>query len=297
MAEPSGKLLGRAGAALRSARGGRGSAVGALSLCGGIAVGVGSRRGREGGLSVCAPDPGTSAPVHRLIGKPESLYSLPIGHATYMAVVAAASWPLLRWCGRLRLMAVAMAVGWSRIVLGAHFPADVVAGLCAWLGVRGSNGPCQPRAGRRLGPNEGITRVNRFAASRCGPARRSTTSGTRAYVVRRRSIAVHVLCSALAASAFNARAEPAACPPRPTVAGPLSGRATSMAWAEKLPGPCLEALFWHCSDAAGAGILEPADATICSAGYEVLLKTRFGGDFNAFMQWWQMHRNAERGSP
>lgn len=69
-----------------------------------------------------------------IIGEPDSLYSLPSGHATYMGVVTASLWPLLQWHWRLLLIAAALAVGWSRVALGAHFPADVVAGLAlGWV--------------------------------------------------------------------------------------------------------------------------------------------------------------------
>lgn len=65
--------------------------------------------------------------VIRIVGMPDSRYSFPSGHAAYVAVLAAAIWPVLGWPGRIGLLAFAIAVGWSRIALGAHFPADVVA--------------------------------------------------------------------------------------------------------------------------------------------------------------------------
>ncbi|QFZ81931.1 phosphatase PAP2 family protein [Variovorax paradoxus] len=65
--------------------------------------------------------------VFRIVGMPDSRYSFPSGHAAYVAVLAAAIWPILGWPGRIGLLAFAIAVGWSRIALGAHFPADVVA--------------------------------------------------------------------------------------------------------------------------------------------------------------------------
>lgn len=65
--------------------------------------------------------------VFRIVGVPDSRYSFPSGHAAYVAVLAAAIWPVAAWPGRIGLLAFAIAVGWSRIALGAHFPADVVA--------------------------------------------------------------------------------------------------------------------------------------------------------------------------
>lgn len=67
------------------------------------------------------------AQVH-VIGSAELHYSLPSGHATYAALVAAALWPLLGWRGRLGLIGYAALVGWSRMAAGMHFPADVLAG-------------------------------------------------------------------------------------------------------------------------------------------------------------------------
>ena len=38
-------------------------------------------------------------------------------------------------------------------------------------------------------------------------------------------------------------------------------------------------------------MLDPWEATVCSANYEAFLKARFRGDFDALMRWWQDHRN------
>lgn len=65
----------------------------------------------------------------RVVGTPDSHYTLPSGHATYVAALAAAMWPLLGWPARLTLLVFTVGVGWSRIALGAHFPADVLAGF------------------------------------------------------------------------------------------------------------------------------------------------------------------------
>ncbi len=63
-----------------------------------------------------------------VLGAPDSLYAFPSGHAVYTAAVVACLLPLGPWPFRLLLLALAAAVGWSRVALGAHFPADVVAG-------------------------------------------------------------------------------------------------------------------------------------------------------------------------
>lgn len=64
--------------------------------------------------------------------------SFPSGHATFIMMLLVALWPVLsenmRWFGML----TALGVGWSRMALGVHFPADVVAGfmvgaVATWL--------------------------------------------------------------------------------------------------------------------------------------------------------------------
>lgn len=66
--------------------------------------------------------------VHGIV-PPADPFSFPSGHAARANVVVASLWPTLS--GRLRIAATLLVVwvGLSRINLGVHFPADVVAGV------------------------------------------------------------------------------------------------------------------------------------------------------------------------
>lgn len=70
----------------------------------------------------------------RVLGAAVSPYGPPSGHAAFAALTAAALWPLARarWV-HLALVIFVLGVGLSRIWLGRHFPADVVAGYLVGL--------------------------------------------------------------------------------------------------------------------------------------------------------------------
>ncbi len=71
--------------------------------------------------------------VH-VYGNPEYHYSLPSGHASFAMLAVASLWPMMTRSFRLLGMIFVVWVGLSRIMLGAHFPADVLAGyLSAFL--------------------------------------------------------------------------------------------------------------------------------------------------------------------
>lgn len=70
-----------------------------------------------------------------IIGATELHHSLPSGHSSFAMMVVASLWPVLkRW---LRVVGVCFVlwVGISRVSLGAHFPADVLAGFSLSLAV------------------------------------------------------------------------------------------------------------------------------------------------------------------
>lgn len=75
--------------------------------------------------------PGT---VH-VVGEPEYHHSLPSGHSSFAMLVVASLWPALNRWGRVAGACFVLWVGISRVSLGAHFPADVMAGLLSSLAV------------------------------------------------------------------------------------------------------------------------------------------------------------------
>ena len=69
-------------------------------------------------------------PPFYVVGEAEFRRSLPSGHASFAMLIAASLWPMLgRWQRWAALFFVAW-VGVSRVNVGAHFPADV---LASWL--------------------------------------------------------------------------------------------------------------------------------------------------------------------
>lgn len=65
--------------------------------------------------------------VH-VFGRPEYHYSLPSGHASFAMLAVSSLWPMLQRHYRLFGIFFVIWVGISRITLGAHFPADILAG-------------------------------------------------------------------------------------------------------------------------------------------------------------------------
>lgn len=88
--------------------------------------------------------------VYRAASAPDSRYTMPSGHSVYVGILTAALWPVFGWSGRICLVLFAAAVGWSRIVLGAHFPVDVIAGLALGWACAVALGPWAERIARNL---------------------------------------------------------------------------------------------------------------------------------------------------
>lgn len=105
----------------------------------------------KGALTLPGPFIVLDEAAYRAAAAPDSHYTMPSGHATYTRALAAALWPLLGSVARGGLLPLAAAVGWSRVALGAHSPADVAAGYA--LGRVGvvAAGPAARRIGPRLG--------------------------------------------------------------------------------------------------------------------------------------------------
>ena len=68
-----------------------------------------------------------------IVGIPEFHHSLPSGHSSFAMLVTASLWPVLNQRWRAAGACFVLWVGISRISLGAHFPADVVAGFLSSL--------------------------------------------------------------------------------------------------------------------------------------------------------------------
>ncbi len=70
-----------------------------------------------------------------VVGDPEYHHSLPSGHSSFAMLVAASLWPLLNRKWRIGAACFVAWVGISRVSLGMHFPADVLAGFLSSLAV------------------------------------------------------------------------------------------------------------------------------------------------------------------
>ncbi|MGX6566956.1 phosphatase PAP2 family protein [Cupriavidus necator] len=98
--------------------------------------------------------------LEHTFGSTELHFSLPSGHSTYAALVAGVLWPLVGVRQRLMLIIYVVLVGWSRLVAGLHFPADVLAGWVIAIGslsLFGGLGRCYlVRQSRGVGKQDGL---------------------------------------------------------------------------------------------------------------------------------------------
>lgn len=60
---------------------------------------------------------------------------------------------------------------------------------------------------------------------------------------------------------------------------------------ERLSDRELEVLFLHCARESSERLMGFDEAALCSFGFEALKQRRFGGDFNALLAWWRLHRD------
>lgn len=81
------------------------------------------------------PRPPLALPLEsvHIVGTVEYHHSLPSGHSSFAMLIAASLWPVLNRGWRIAAALFVVWVGLSRISLGAHFPADVVAGFLSSL--------------------------------------------------------------------------------------------------------------------------------------------------------------------
>ncbi len=68
-----------------------------------------------------------------IVGVAEYHHSLPSGHSSFAMLIVASLWPIFNRKWRIAGVLFVLWVGISRISLGAHFPADVVAGYLSSL--------------------------------------------------------------------------------------------------------------------------------------------------------------------
>lgn len=69
----------------------------------------------------------------QIVGIAEYHHSLPSGHASFAMLVTACLWPVMNRWWHVAGAIFVLWVGISRISLGAHFPADVIAGFLSSL--------------------------------------------------------------------------------------------------------------------------------------------------------------------
>lgn len=111
-------------------------------------------------------------------------------------------------------------------------------------------------------------------------------------VIRSMTILAALLASWCAsAQAGPAQAEATGCTAATSRIQPMSEHARVQAEFARLSGACLKELYLRCSRESSQGLLDFGAAALCSSGHEALLNSEFGGDFNALLAWWRVHRD------
>ena len=93
------------------------------------------------GLQMPRPSMAFAAGSVQVLGRPETSLSFPSGHATFAMLLVVSLWSSCREEAQGLLILFAVWVGLSRIVMGAHFPVDVLGGYAcgafsAWMAAR-----------------------------------------------------------------------------------------------------------------------------------------------------------------
>ena len=85
----------------------------------------------------------------------------------------------------------------------------------------------------------------------------------------------------------------------PSRLAPLLGLAAALTAVQVPAQPAqseasrLESAFWQCDYDATVHGLERVDVNACTDVYDAIKRTRFAGDFEALLEWWQRHRTHE----
>ena len=79
--------------------------------------------------------PCIAEPTARLLVSRTSSRSFPSSHAANTGAAAGVAWAEAGWAAGLPVLLLALAVSWSRVYVGVHYPLDVFAGLCLGLAI------------------------------------------------------------------------------------------------------------------------------------------------------------------
>jgi hypothetical protein len=99
-----------------------------------------------------------------------------------------------------------------------------------------------------------------------------------------------ILAGALAAAlCIQAAATPA--PDSSLSFGPFAEREGLLAEFDRMPEADLEAYFLRCSRSSSQRMMGFDEAVPCAMSWDALLPRRFGGQVQALLDWWRVHRD------